>query len=138
VAESVLERAISAGTGGGLMGVRHRLLRAWARRVGGERAAARQLLAGAGAGHGVREPRDWLFRVGLELGLARRDSDLVTLRRTWSDACEAVLRHPVDLFMLLPLGEFAICAARLGDHGRMAPHMAEAGTLLARLGDPPL
>jgi DNA-binding CsgD family transcriptional regulator len=134
LAGSVLDRALAAATGGTLLGVRHRLLRAWTRMVRGETVAARQLLAGTAA----REPRDWLFRVGLELGLARRESDLGALHRTWADACEAVLRHPVDLFVLLPLGELAICAARLGDHGRMAPHLAEAGTLLERLGNPPL
>src|SRR5439155_1602301 len=98
--------------------------------------------------HGVREllaalappaePRDRLFWVALELGLARREGDLAALRRTWVNAGQAVLRHPVDLFTLLPLGEFAICAARLGDHDRMAPHLAEADALLARLDAPAL
>src|SRR2546423_1194402 len=84
------------------------------------------------------EPRDRLFWVALELGLARREGDLAALRRTWVNAGQAVLRHPVDLFTLLPLGEFAICAARLGDHDRMAPHLAEADALLARLDAPAL
>ncbi|HEY0640802.1 MAG TPA: helix-turn-helix transcriptional regulator, partial [Pseudonocardiaceae bacterium] len=47
-------------------------------------------------------------------------------------------RHEVDLFTLLPLGELAVAAARLGDQARLAPRLAEARALLAALGDPPL
>ncbi|HEY3751630.1 MAG TPA: helix-turn-helix transcriptional regulator, partial [Pseudonocardiaceae bacterium] len=92
------------------------------------------------ATRGVRvlEPRDWLFAVALEVGIARRNSDLATLRRTWSQACEAVMRHPVDLFTVLPLGEFVVAAARLRDQARLRPHLDEARELLASLGDPPL
>jgi DNA-binding CsgD family transcriptional regulator len=136
VAESVLDRAAAAGLGGGLMATRHHLLRAWALLVRGDIPAVRELRATFG--QPPREPRDWLFWVGVELGLARRDGDLATLRHTWANACEAVLRHPVDLFTLLPLGEFAICAARLGDHDRMAPHLADAYALLDRLDGPAL
>jgi DNA-binding CsgD family transcriptional regulator len=84
------------------------------------------------------EPRDWLFAVGLEVGLARRSSDLATLRRAWAHAGEAILRHPVDLFTLLPLGEFAIAAARLGEEEGLAPHLYQARETLRQLGDPPL
>jgi DNA-binding CsgD family transcriptional regulator len=87
---------------------------------------------------GAFEPRDWIFAVALEVGVARRNSDLATLRRTWEQACEAVLRHPVDLFSLLPLGEFAAAAARLRDQERLAPHLAQASALLRGLGNPPL
>jgi DNA-binding CsgD family transcriptional regulator len=87
---------------------------------------------------GVFEPRDWIFAVALEVGVARRNSDLATLRRTWEQACEAVLRHPVDLFSLLPLGEFAAAAARLRDQERLAPHLTQALALLRALGNPPL
>ena len=156
VAESVLNRAVSAGVGGALMATRHRLLLAWTALVRGETTlggaeGSRIGFAGAAGsrvglarevcaelGERPLEPRDWLFRVALELGLARRDGDLGALRGTWSSACEAVLRHPVDLFTLLPLGEFAICAARLGDHDRMAPHLADAYALLDRLDTPAL
>jgi DNA-binding NarL/FixJ family response regulator len=135
VAESMLTRAISAGTGGPLMARRHQLLRAWTLMTRGETAPAERLLAGAGQDG---TPRDRLLAVALDLALARRDNDLARLRRTWTAACEAVLRQPVDLFTLLPLGELTVCAARLGDHDRMAPHLADSGTLLHRLGDPPL
>ncbi len=136
VAGSVLDRAASAGLGGGLMATRHGLLRAWTLLMRGEITGVREVRATLG--QRPLEPRDWLFWIALELGLARRDGDLVMLRRTWAHAGEAVLRHPVDLFTLLPLGEFAICAARLGDHDRMAPHLADSYALLGRLDGPAL
>jgi len=138
VAESVLERAIAADVGGTLMATRHQLLRAWLGMVRGELAQAKEYLAGLRRTGRRLEPRDWIFAVALEVGVARRNSDLATLKRTWEQACEAVLRHPVDLFTFLPLGEFAAAAARLRDQHRLAPHLAEARNLLRQLGDPPL
>ncbi len=135
VAESVLDRAVECGTGGVLMSVRHRLLQAWLHMLRGNLTVARETLMSV---RGAFEPRDWIFAVALEVGVARRNSDLATLRRTWEQACEAVLRHPVDLFSLLPLGEFAAAAARLRDQDRLAPHLAQAAALLRSLGNPPL
>jgi DNA-binding NarL/FixJ family response regulator len=103
--------------------------------VRGETAAARGYLP---ANRDALQPRDRLFALTLEVGLARRDSDLPALRQAWAVAGEAVLRHPVDLFTLLPLGELVVAAARLGDHTRTAAQLREAYALLARLGDPPL
>ncbi|WP_237048132.1 helix-turn-helix transcriptional regulator [Lentzea guizhouensis] len=135
VAESVLDRAVETGTGGVLMSVRHKLLQAWLHMLRGNLAVARETLMSV---RGAFEPRDWIFAVALEVGVARRNSDLATLRRTWEQACEAVLRHPVDLFSLLPLGEFAAAAARLRDQDRLAPHLSQAVSLLEALGNPPL
>ncbi|MGH3763097.1 helix-turn-helix transcriptional regulator, partial [Actinophytocola sp.] len=64
--------------------------------------------------------------------------DAAALGRAWLQAGEAVLRHPVDLFTFLPLGELTVAAARLRDEGRLATHLDQARTLLAGLGDPPL
>lgn len=138
LAESVLDRAAVANLGGPLLATRHRLLQAWIAMARGRMTAARDNLVAATRSARVLEPRDWLFAVALEVGLARRNSDLATLRRTWSQACEAVVRHPVDLFTLLPLGEFAVAAARLRDQARLRPHLDEAHALLAALGNPPL
>jgi len=138
VAESVLERALSTSLGGALMVVRHRLLRAWVAMVRGDLGRARETLVALRKAGRPLEPRDWVFAVALEVGIARRTSDLATLKRTWEQACEAVLRHPVDLYTFLPLGEFAAAAARLRDQQRLAPHLAAARDLLRRLGDPPL
>jgi len=84
------------------------------------------------------EPRDDLFLQGLHVGLARRASDLPALRAAWGRAREAVLRHPIDLFALLPLGELMIAGARLKDGERLGPHLAQAQALLQRLGQPTL
>ena len=138
IAESVLARAIASNMGGALLAIRHRLLQAWIFMTRGQLATATDHLAMATRTTSPMEPRDWLFAVGLEVGLARRNSDLATLRRAWAHACEAVLRHPVDLFTLLPLAEFATAAARLRDQGRLAPHLREAHVLLTKLGNPPL
>jgi DNA-binding CsgD family transcriptional regulator len=138
IAESMLSRAGAAGVGGELLSARHRLLLAWIAMLRGDAAGATQTLAAVTGAATRLEPRDWLFAVGLEVGLARRGSDLPTLRRAWTHASEAMLCHPVDLFTLLPLGEFAIAAARLGDQDRLAPHLTQAHELLRRLGDPPL
>ncbi|MEU4245536.1 LuxR C-terminal-related transcriptional regulator [Actinoplanes sp. NPDC026619] len=144
VAEATLERAVAAGLGGPLLAPRHLLLQAWCRMLRGQLAGAGRLVTEAAAaggrdgGFAAAGGRDRLFAAGLRVGLARRDSDLVGLRAIWPDACQILIGQPVDLFMLLPLGELAVAAARLGEHRRVATHLAEAGRLLDRLGDPPL
>lgn len=150
LAESVLSHAISASLGGILLAPRHHLLRAWTHLLRGGLDAARQEAAFATAATGravtqvaaggwsFLEPRDALFAAGLEVGMARRDSDVTALRRAWTRAREVFLRHPVDLFTLPPLGELAMAAARLGEYDRMLPHVLDARQLLDRLGDPPL
>jgi DNA-binding CsgD family transcriptional regulator len=134
VADSVLSRAVQANMGGPLLATRHRLLQAWICMVRGQLSTAAEHLASTRP----REPRDWLFAVALEVGLARRNSDIQALRRIWAQACEAVVRHPVDLFTLLPLGEFAVAAAKLSDESRLGPHLRDAYALAGRLGDPEL
>ncbi|SFP69602.1 regulatory protein, luxR family [Amycolatopsis arida] len=135
IAESLVERALAAGVGGALLAARHRLLLAWAAMVRGDLETATARLRAAGQ---PTAPRDWLFAVGLRVGLARRASDVGGLRRIWGQACEAVIRHPVDLFTLLPFGELAVAAARLGDHDRLVPHLRRVRELLTALDEPPL
>lgn len=135
IAQTLLERAIAAESGGRALASRHRLLLAWIAMVRGDTELATERLASAGSD---LAPRDWLFAVGLRAGLARRASDLAGLRTIWGEACEAVMRHQVDLFTLLPFGEFVVAAARLGDRDRLAVHVRQAGELLRGLGDPPL
>ncbi|GLY65061.1 LuxR C-terminal-related transcriptional regulator [Amycolatopsis taiwanensis] len=138
VADSVLARAISAKMGGTLAVRRHRLLQAWGAMLRGETVAAREKLAEASGTPGALEPRDALVAAALRVGIARRESDLGALRDAWEQAREAAVRHPADLFSLLPLGELAVAAARLGGQDRLAPHLAEAEALLDQLGNPPL
>ncbi|QUQ67634.1 helix-turn-helix transcriptional regulator [Kutzneria sp. CA-103260] len=138
VAESVLRRAIDSGMGGAIALRRHLLLRGWTAMLRGGFDAARADLVAAATATGPVEPRDWLLATGLEIGLARRDSDLSALRTVWDRAREAIVRHPADLFALLPLGELAVAAGRLHDTERLAPHLGQATELLQQLGNPPL
>ncbi|MFU8853955.1 LuxR C-terminal-related transcriptional regulator [Micromonospora sp. SL1-18] len=138
IAEAVLDRAVVAGIGGPLMARRHELLRAWILMVRGHTAAAAERLAAVAAEDRPLESRDLLLANALQLGIARRNSDLATLQRGWGPALEAVVRHPVDLFTLLPLGELAVAGARLGDLARLEPYLRGAWLLLDRLGGPAL
>jgi DNA-binding CsgD family transcriptional regulator len=138
VAVSVLERALACGAGGLFARARYQLLLAWTAMIRGDPALARSWLARTVPESGTREPRDELFATALTVGLARRGSDIPALQAAWAAAREAIVRHPADLFALLPLGELAVAAARLGDFDRVAPHLQQARTLLERLGDPPL
>jgi DNA-binding CsgD family transcriptional regulator len=135
-ASSLLDRAVAAGTGGAPLVTRHQLLRTWITMLRGNLTAAAEQLQGLRGAH--LEPRDWLFAVAIELGVARRAGDTNTLGRAWAQAGEALLRHPMDLFTILPLGELVVAAARLQDEARLAAHLSQARTLLSGLGDPPL
>ncbi|MGY1743734.1 MULTISPECIES: LuxR C-terminal-related transcriptional regulator [unclassified Blastococcus] len=138
VGESVLQRAVTADLGGLPHRPRHRILLAWSAMLAGRLDHARELAEAARAAVPVVEPRDEVFLRGLEVGVARRASDAPALLRAWEPALESVVRHPVDLFTLLPLGELVVAAARLEAVDRLRPHLAEARALLARLGDPQL
>ncbi|UOZ10418.1 helix-turn-helix transcriptional regulator [Amycolatopsis sp. WQ 127309] len=136
LAESVLTRALDGRIGGDLLAVRHRLLLGWVAMTAGDLATAaghRDAVAGR-----PLEARDEMFFTTLELGLARRSSDLVGLQRSWDRAYQASMRQQTDLFTLLPLGELVIAAARTGAHAKLAGQLERAHTLLARLGEPPL
>jgi DNA-binding CsgD family transcriptional regulator len=134
IAEPLLDRAITAKIGGSVLVNRHRLLRAWTAMCRGDGSSAAAMLAE------TRDlsQRDAQFAIAIEVGIARRGSDLPALRRSWERACATLVRTPVDLYSLLPLGEFAVAAARLNDRDRLAPQLAQAWDLLRRLGNPPL
>jgi DNA-binding CsgD family transcriptional regulator/tetratricopeptide (TPR) repeat protein len=139
VAESVLGRALAADVGGAPHRPRHLLLLAWVAMLRGRMASTREYLDRAcDAARADLEPRDELFRQALEVGLSRRNGDVPALLGAWTRAREAVLRYPVDLFTLLPLGELMIAAARLDDGERLEPSVAGAQAVLARLGHPRL
>jgi DNA-binding CsgD family transcriptional regulator len=135
---AVLDRAVDADVGGVLFRRRHRLLRAWTRMTEGAEADARAELVEAMALPGPVGARDELVAVGLEAGLARRAGDTSRLLALWSRGRAAVLRHPVDLYALLPLGELLVVAARLGETAWLEPHVTAAEALLAGLGRPAL
>jgi DNA-binding CsgD family transcriptional regulator len=133
VAQSVLERAVRVRLGGRATAVRHRLLLGWIALYRGATGAARAALA-----ESPSEPRDELLAAALEVALARRTGDLAALMPAWGRAREAIVRHPVDLFVLQPLGELAVAAARLRETSWVRPHLDEAAALLDRLGKPAL
>ena len=137
VAQSVLDRAVAAGLGGRPAAARHRLLQAWTAMSRGATTTARALLAEVDA-TGRLEPRDELVAAALEVGLARRAGDLAALMPAWGRAREAIVRHPVDLYVLAPLGELIVASARLREQAWVRPHLDEAHALLARLGHPVL
>ena len=137
-AGSVLRRALAARRGGRPAAARHQLLLAFLAMTRGHSADAHALLTAAGPGRAPLEPRDELFAAAVAVGLARREGDLSALRQGWSRAREALLQHPVDLYVLLPLGELAVAAARLSEQWWIEPHLRQAEALLAALGQPPL
>jgi DNA-binding CsgD family transcriptional regulator len=137
VAQSVLDRAVAAELGGRAAVTRHRLLQAWVAMFRGATQSARGLLARAD-GRGRLEPRDELVAAALHVGLARRSSDLAALMPAWARAREAIVRHPVDLYVLQPLGELIVASARLREQAWVRPHLLEAHELLRRLGYPVL
>jgi DNA-binding CsgD family transcriptional regulator len=138
VAVSVLGRALESGAGGVSARGRHQLLLAWTAMIRGDAALARRWVDRTVSDSGTLEPREELFAAAVAVGLARRVSDMPALQTAWFAAREAIVRYPVDLFTLLPLGELAVAAARLREFDRVAPHLEQARVLLERLGDPPL
>lgn len=138
VAQSVLERAERMRLGGRGAAIRHRLLLGWIALFRGATSAARNALASASPPGRHLEPRDEFLAAALEVALARRAGDLAALMPAWGRAREAIVRHPVDLFVLQPLGELSIAATRLRESSWVRPHLDEADALLSRLGDPAL
>jgi len=138
IADSVLSRAVAAELGGAPAAVRHRLLRAWIAMQRGRLTLAHTMLEEA-APRGVRlEPRDELVAAALQVGIARRGGDLTGRSDMWTRAREATLRYPVDLYMLQPLGELSVAAARLAERTWLTPYLEQAQGLLDQLGRPVL
>lgn len=135
VAQSVLERAVRMRLGGRATAVRHRLLLGWIALFRGATGTARAALSSAAS---PLEPRDEFVAAALEVAIARRSGDLAALMPAWGRAREAIVRHPVDLFVLQQLGELAVAAARLRETSWVRPHLDEAAALLDRLGNPAL
>lgn len=138
VAESVLRRAIETAPGGPVLAPRHHLLRAWIAMLRADVVGVRDHVAEARALGDVLEPRDELTAAAIEIGVHRRTGDSAALRAAWGRAREALVRYPVDLFALLPLGEIVVGAARLREQASVRPAWEAAEALLVELGDPPL
>lgn len=136
LAESALRRALSQQGAGSVSRSRHLLLLAWIAMVRGQDAEARGLVAEAVPAGSCTEPRDGIFAAAVGVGLARRSGDPTALSRTWHAAREAILLQPIDLFVLLPLGEFVVAAAVMGESRLLDTQLTYAWQLLDRLGNP--
>ncbi len=136
LAEATLGRAVTAKLGGGFTHARHLLQHGWfALRRGGMDAARGALDRVGGL---TLEPGDELLAATLAVGLARQSGDAAALGVAFARARTALIRHPVDLYLVPQVGELAVAAAILGERASIAVHLGQARALLARLGDPPL
>ncbi|MDQ4031525.1 MAG: LuxR C-terminal-related transcriptional regulator [Actinomycetota bacterium] len=138
VADSTLRRAVAAKLGGRPAHPRHLLLHGWMAMVRGKLEVAHRTLERVTHQFTALEPRDEVVAAALAVGLARRKGDAAALRSAWRRARCALVRHPIDLYMLQPLGELAIAAARSNELESVAPHLKEAENLLDKLGNPVL
>ncbi|WP_261165284.1 LuxR C-terminal-related transcriptional regulator [Microbacterium sp. Marseille-Q6965] len=136
IAQSLLDAAIRDGHGGRWARNHLLLWRAWIavqREHPDEAEAALTRLAASG--HPLC-PRDALMADAVRVALARRYADSAALTVAWRRAREGIVRAQFDLFSFIPLGEFAVTAARLGEFEEVAPHLDDALALVHRLGDP--
>ena len=135
LADTTLGHAVAAKVGGGLAHAGLLLLHGWNALTRGTFDTVREVL------DRVREPLQpagEVLAAGLTAGLARRTDDTTMLAEAVSRGRTALIRHPVTLYLLRPLGELTIGAAVLGDGDTFTPYVDQARTLLAKLGDPPL
>ncbi|MCT9869071.1 helix-turn-helix transcriptional regulator [Paenarthrobacter aurescens] len=139
VADHVLKAALAAGQGGDAARPRLFLLQAWSSMQQDNADEARLSINEAvKANHWPLAPRDELLLAALDVGLARRGSDVHELVLAWDRAREAMMHVSVDLYSLLPWGELMIAAARLRETRRVSHYLDAAWELLGRLRNPPL
>lgn len=139
VADTVLKAALAGGQGGDAARPRLFLLRAWSSMQQDNADEARLAINEAvKANHWPLAPRDEFLLAALDVGLARRGSDVHELVLAWDRAREAMMHVSVDLYSLLPWGELMITAARLRESRRVSHYVEGAWDLLGRLGNPPL
>ncbi len=138
VADSTLRRAVAAKLGGRPAHPRHLLLHGWMAMVRGKLDVAHRALDRAARQSNPLEPRDEVVAAALAVGLARRENEVAALGSAWRRARCALVRYPIDLYVLQPLGECAVAAARLSELESVTPHLKEAKNLLDKLGNPVL
>ena len=138
VALAVLDRALEDGHGGAWAHDRLVLWRAWvALQLERAHEVETALEAIAPRAHAL-SPRERLLFDALTVSIARRFHDAVALTVAWRGARESLMRASFDLFSILPLGEFVVTAARVGEPERVEAHFARALARLEQLGSPPL
>jgi DNA-binding CsgD family transcriptional regulator/tetratricopeptide (TPR) repeat protein len=138
IADATLRRAVAAKLGGRPAHARHMLLHGWVALVRGRLDVAHRALDWSARQNHPLEPRDEVVAAALAVALARRKNDSAAMASAWRRARCALVRHPIDLYVLQPLGELAIAAAGLGESEWITPHLKEAEGLLDKLGNPVL
>jgi DNA-binding CsgD family transcriptional regulator len=134
LADATLGQAVAGKVGGSLAHAGLLLLHGWNALARGTFDTVREVLDRLPQ---PLEPADEVLAAALTAGLARRTDDTAALAEAFARARTALIRHPVNLYLLRPLGELAVAAAVLGETG-LTPHVAKARALLEALGDPPL
>ncbi|WP_144659163.1 LuxR C-terminal-related transcriptional regulator [Paenarthrobacter nicotinovorans] len=139
IAETVLNAALAAGQGGDVARPRLFLLQAWSAMQQDNPDEARLAINEAvKANHWALSPRDDFLLAALDVGLARRGSEVHELVLAWDRAREAMMHVSVDLFSLLPWGELMIAAARLRETRRVGHYLEGVWQFLERVPDAPL
>lgn len=135
LADATLGQAVAAKVGGELAHAGLLLLHGWIAMTRGAFDAAREVLDRVPE---PLEPADEVLAAALAAAVARRTDDAAALAAAFSRGRTALIRHPVHLYLLRPLGELAVAAAVLGETGALTSHLNRAHALLERMGDPPL
>ncbi|MFF2843051.1 LuxR C-terminal-related transcriptional regulator [Paenarthrobacter sp. NPDC057981] len=139
IADTVLNAALAAGQGGDTARPRLFLLQAWSAMQQDNADEARLAINEAvKANHWPLSPRDDFLLAALEVGLARRGSEVHELVLAWDRAREAMMHVSADLFSLLPWGELMIAAARLRETRRVGHYLEGVWQFLERVPDAPL
>lgn len=138
VAQAALDAAIAGEQGGPWARPRLLLWRAWVAVQLEHPAEAEAALHTVATGGRPLSPRDRLLADAVELGFTRRHGQPSELAPVWQRAQGSLLRAQIDLFTLVPLGEFAVSAARLGEFDSVRPQVQQAERLLDGLGQPAL
>ncbi|WP_322409841.1 LuxR C-terminal-related transcriptional regulator [Microbacterium invictum] len=136
-AHGILDDAQRAQQGGARWIPHLQLWNAWVALQREQPAEARALLTAATDGTRL-SPRDDLIAAAIAVGLARRYDDAPTLEAMWESVKSRATRPEIDLYLLLPLGELVIVAARLGDAHWTQAAFDRGLALLADLGEPSL
>ncbi|MCJ1706452.1 helix-turn-helix transcriptional regulator [Microbacterium sp. VKM Ac-2923] len=137
VAERVLDAAIAGAQGGAWAAPRLLLWRAWVAVQREHPVEAENALRTATGGRPLGA-RDRLLADAVELGLVRRNGQPSELPPVWRRAQGSLLRVQIDLFTLIPLGEFVVSAARVGEYAAVRSSFDHAERLLSDLDQPPL
>jgi DNA-binding CsgD family transcriptional regulator len=136
LADTTLGQAVAGKLGGGLAQARHLLLHGWNALTRGALGTAQGVLDRLGSS--PMEPGDELLAAALATGVARRGGDAAALAAAFARGRTALIRHPVNLYLVRQLAELAVAAGMLGERESITPHLDQAWALLGRLGDPPL